>query len=74
MGMNRRQILLRIQTPLAAPVVIAGLRTATVEVIASATIAAYINFNTIGVEIFGGVQFATTTQGQAQIALGIFAI
>jgi osmoprotectant transport system permease protein len=42
MGMNGWQILLRIEAPLALPVVLAGIRTATLEVIASATLATFI--------------------------------
>lgn len=74
MGMSRLQVLLRIETPLAAPIVISGLRTATVEVIASATIATYINFDTLGTQIASGVDFLSTVQGQDQLAVGIFSI
>ncbi len=51
MGMNQAQVLYSIETPLALPVVIAGIRTAAIEVIASATIAAFIGFPTLGIEI-----------------------
>jgi osmoprotectant transport system permease protein len=37
MGMTKRQILLRVEFPLAMPVILTGVRTATTEVIASAT-------------------------------------
>jgi len=40
MGMSRRQMLLRVDLPLALPAIIAGLRIATVSTIALATIAA----------------------------------
>ena len=42
MGMNPRQVLMRVEFPLALPVVLAGIRTATLEVIASATLATFI--------------------------------
>lgn len=42
MGMSGWQSLRRVEIPLALPVIIGGLRTATVEVIASATLAAFI--------------------------------
>lgn len=74
MGMNRLQILLRIETPLAAPVIIAGIRTAMVEVIASATIAAYISFDTLGTQIATAVEFLTTTTGEDALVLGVSAI
>lgn len=74
MGMNRLQTLLRIESPLAAPVVVAGLRTATVEVIASATIAPYLNFDTLGTQIFGGLAYLSTSLGQEQLAVGVSAV
>ncbi len=42
MGMAPKEVLRRIEFPLALPVIIAGIRTAAVEVIASATLAAFI--------------------------------
>lgn len=54
MGMTRAQVLRRIETPLALPVIIAGVRTATVEVIASATLAAFIGGGGLGVYITRG--------------------
>ncbi|MCA1669280.1 MAG: ABC transporter permease, partial [Thermomicrobia bacterium] len=48
MGMSRREVLRRIEFPLAMPVIIAGIRTATVEVIASATLAAFIGGGGLG--------------------------
>src|SRR5919202_3439743 len=42
MGMAPGQILQQVEIPLALPVIIAGIKTATVEVIASATLAAFI--------------------------------
>jgi osmoprotectant transport system permease protein len=48
MGMTQWQVLRQIEIPLALPVVIAGIRTATVEVIASATLAAFIGGGGLG--------------------------
>ncbi len=48
MGMAPRQILLQVEFPLALPVIIAGVRTAMVEVIASATLAAFIGGHGLG--------------------------
>ena len=56
MGMLPAQVLRRVQTPLAAPVVITGVRTAAVEVIASATLAAFIGGGGLGDLIVGGLQ------------------
>lgn len=42
MGMTERQILLRLELPLAAPLIMSGVRTATVQVVATATLAAVV--------------------------------
>lgn len=54
MGMSSRQVLQTIEIPLALPVVIAGIKTATVEVIASATLAAFIGAGGLGTFIVRG--------------------
>jgi osmoprotectant transport system permease protein len=48
MGMSRYQILRRIELPLALPSILTGIRTAAVEVIASATLASFINGGGLG--------------------------
>jgi osmoprotectant transport system permease protein len=55
MGMTPRQILLRVRTPLALAVILAGIRTATVITIGVATIAAAIGAGGLGAFIFRGV-------------------
>ncbi len=55
MGMTARQILWRVELPLAAPSIMAGLRIATVTTIGTATIAAAIGGGGLGVFIFRGV-------------------
>lgn len=54
MGMTPNQILWRVETPLALPVIIAGIRTATTEVIASATLAAFIGVGGFGLFVVRG--------------------
>ena len=54
MGMSSGQILRSIEIPLALPVVIAGIKTATVEVISSATLAAFIGAGGLGIFIVRG--------------------
>jgi osmoprotectant transport system permease protein len=56
MGLGPWQLLLRIELPLAMPVIIAGVRIASVTVIGIATIAAYINAGGLGTLIFDGIQ------------------
>jgi osmoprotectant transport system permease protein len=48
MGMDASQVLRLVEVPLALPVIIAGIKTATVEVIASATLAAFIGAGGLG--------------------------
>jgi len=55
MGMSERQIRRRVQWPLAVPVVFSGVRTAAVEVIASATLAAFIGGGGLGELIVNGL-------------------
>ncbi|WP_416676410.1 ABC transporter permease [Egbenema bharatensis] len=54
MGMDAGQILRQVEIPLALPIVIAGIKTATVEVIASATLAAFIGAGGLGTFIVRG--------------------
>lgn len=55
MGMNAAEILIRIELPLALPVIVAGLRIATVTVISVAVVAAYVNAGGLGTLIFSGI-------------------
>ena len=55
MGLTARQVLLRIELPLAAPVIVAGLRIATVTVVSVAVVAAYVNAGGLGTLIFNGI-------------------
>lgn len=55
LGMNERQVFTRVHLPLALPVVIAGLRTAAVEVFASATLAAFVGAGSLGRFITSGL-------------------
>ena len=48
MGMTPGQILRQVELPLALPIVVAGIKTATVEVIASATLAAFVGAGGLG--------------------------
>jgi osmoprotectant transport system permease protein len=55
MGMTAFDILTRIELPLAAPVIVAGLRIAAVTVISVAVVAAYVNAGGLGTLIFNGI-------------------
>ena len=55
LGMSELQVLRKVQLPLALPVIIAGVRTAAVEVIASATLAAFVGVGSLGRFITSGL-------------------
>ncbi|HUX26577.1 MAG TPA: glycine betaine ABC transporter substrate-binding protein [Burkholderiales bacterium] len=55
-GMTRRQRLLRVELPLAMPVVIAGIRTATVWTVGMATLSTPVGATSLGNYIFSGLQ------------------
>ena len=61
MGMTNRQIVGRIQLPLVLPIVAAGVRTAAVQIVATATLAAIIGAGGYGEYIFYGVDKYDTT-------------
>lgn len=65
MGMSGWQILRRVEVPLAAPLIIAGIRTASVQVVATATLVALIGVGGLGRFIVDG--FATQ---EYQVVLG----
>lgn len=55
MGMTPLQILRRVELPLAMPVILAGVRTAAVQIVASATLAAFIGGGGLGDFITAGI-------------------
>lgn len=55
MGYGRRRRLLRIELPLALPVIIAGIRITVVTMVSVATVAAFINAGGLGDIIFQGI-------------------
>jgi osmoprotectant transport system permease protein len=60
LGMTRGQVLTRIRLPLAAPVVMAGIRTAAVINVGTATLAAFIGAGGLGDPIVAGLALADT--------------
>lgn len=55
MGMSRRQRFLRLEAPLAAPLVLEGVRTASVQAVGNAAVAALIGAGGLGLLIFQGL-------------------
>ncbi len=62
MGMTDRQLLLNVELPLAASTILAGIRTALVTTIGTATIAAAIGAGGLGVLIFRGLASVDTVE------------
>ena len=62
MGMTQRQLLWRVELPLASRTILAGIRVATVTTIGTATIAAAIGGGGLGVFIFRGIASVDTAQ------------
>jgi osmoprotectant transport system permease protein len=60
MGMNSWQVLISVELPLSMPVILAGIRTATVINVGVATLAAYIAAGGLGEFIFGGIALNNT--------------
>ncbi|WP_231426872.1 ABC transporter permease/substrate-binding protein [Pedobacter sp. Leaf250] len=60
MGMSAKQILFKVELPLAMPVILAGIRTATVINVGVATLASYIAAGGLGEFIFGGISLNNT--------------
>jgi osmoprotectant transport system permease protein len=73
MGLTRRQMLLRVELPLAVPAIIAGLRVATVTTISLATIAAFITPLGLGAPIFNAIQSGANTEfvGASLLAIAL---
>jgi osmoprotectant transport system permease protein len=71
MGLTRRQLLVRIELPLALPAIMAGIRIAVVTTISLATVAAYITPLGLGAPIFYGLQTSFTTEFVATGALAV---
>jgi osmoprotectant transport system permease protein len=55
LGMTGRQRFWRVKVPLALPVIVAGVRTAAIEVIGSATLAAFVGAGGLGTFITSGI-------------------
>jgi osmoprotectant transport system permease protein len=71
-GLTHPQVLFQVCLPSAAPTLLAGLRTATVQVIATATVAAYVGLGGLGRYVIDGLatrQYAVTVGGALLVVL-----
>jgi osmoprotectant transport system permease protein len=73
MGLTERQILWRVELPLATPEIIAGLRIATVSTVAIATLAVFVDGGGLGTQIYGSgnLTFPTSIIIAAAIAIAM---
>jgi osmoprotectant transport system permease protein len=72
MGLSKREILLKVELPLALPLMITGIRTCSVDVIASATLAAYIGAGGLGEFVvmgIGALNISVMLVGSLSVAL-----
>ena len=77
MGMTGWQVLWRIEVPLGLPLLVAGLRAATLQIVATVTIAAYVDLGGLGQYIIVGIplrDFAMVLGGAILVAVLAFAL
>lgn len=74
MGMSRSQLLLRVELPLAYPVILSGLRVATVLIVGIAAIGAYVAGPGLGELIFSAISSVGTARALPEIVIGTVAI
>ena len=71
MGMTELRVLLRVEVPNALPLIVGGLRTATLQVVATATVAAYASLGGLGRYLIDGIkvrQFHIALVGALMVA------
>ena len=56
MGMTGARVLLRVEVPNALPLILGGLRTATLQIVATATVAAYASLGGLGRYLIDGIK------------------
>jgi osmoprotectant transport system permease protein len=82
MGMRGRQVLWRVELPIATPLIMAGIRTSAVQVVATATLAAFVGLGGLGrylidglsqrdiAEVVGGAILVAVLSLLTELALG----
>ncbi|MEU4420056.1 ABC transporter permease [Actinoplanes sp. NPDC024001] len=74
MGLSGGQLLRQVELPLAVPYLAAGLRTAAVQVVATAALAAFVNGGGLGQIISAGFGIGMSNGGGGQIVAGGIAV
>jgi osmoprotectant transport system permease protein len=74
MGLTGGQVLRTIEAPLAVPFVMAGVRTASIEVVATSTLAAYVSYSDLGTYVIAGLDTQNTVEAfSGAILVGVLA-
>jgi osmoprotectant transport system permease protein len=75
MGMRPAQVLWRVEVPVALPLIVLGLRTAALQVVSTATIAAYVGLGGLGRFIIDGEAANNFAElGAGAVVVAVFAI
>ena len=84
MGLTGGQVLRTVELPLAIPFLMAGVRTASIEVVATSTLAAYVSYSDLGTPVISGLNTNNTVEAfggalvvallAAVVALGLGAV
>jgi osmoprotectant transport system permease protein len=74
MGMNATEVITRIELPLAAPTIMAGIRTAAINIFATATVATFVGYSTLGDLITGQNIYGTDGVVAGAIVLALLAL
>jgi osmoprotectant transport system permease protein len=75
MGMTGRQVLWRVEVPNALPLILSGIRSATLQIVATATIAAYVSLGGLGRFIIDGrAQRDYSQMGAGAVLVGLLAV
>ena len=69
MGLTGGAVLRSVELPLAAPFIMAGIRTAAIEVVATSTLAAYVSFSDLGTPVIAGLNTNDTVEAFAGAVL-----
>jgi osmoprotectant transport system permease protein len=62
MGLTGGQVLRRVELPLATPFLMAGIRTSSIEVVATSTLAAYVSYTDLGTPVISGLSTENTVE------------
>src|SRR5580693_9420262 len=65
MGLTGGEVLRTVELPLAAPFIMAGIRTASIEVVATSTLAAYVSYSDPGTPVISGLNTNDTVEAFA---------